>query len=309
MPIVNTDEPMTPEACISAIQKIVETYPFARSEILTTTAYGRPIRTLVIGRGGRKVIFTGAHHANEWITATLLLKFGEELCRAIASGGSLYGIPARLFQANVTIYMVPMVNPDGVALVTGELKPGCIAMRNARSISERYPWIPFPDGWKANLLGVDLNLQYPAGWMTARSIKYAQGYNSPAPRDYVGSAPLTQRESIALYGYTEYIAPALVLAFHTQGGVIYWQFRNIPVPGARALAEEFARLSGYSMEEVPENSSYAGYKDWFIQRYNRPGFTIEVGRGENPLPISQFPEIYRDNLGILTTAALGLPTD
>ena len=32
---------------------------------------------------------------------------------------------------------------------------------------------------------------------------------------------------------------------------------------------------------------------------NRPGYTIECGRGVNPLPITQFNEIYRDNLGIL----------
>lgn len=79
------------------------------------------------------------------------------------------------------------------------------------------------------------------------------------------------------------------------------------MPGAEALAAEFSRLSGYSVEETPENSAYAGFKDWFIQRYKRPGFTIEVGQGTNPLPLSQFDEIYRDNLGILTTAALGLP--
>ena len=101
--------------------------------------------------------------------------------------------------------------------------------------------------------------------------------------------------------------PALVLAYHTQGKVIYWQFQDIPVPGAQALAEEFARLSGYALEETPYASSFAGYKDWFIQRFRRPGFTIEAGEGENPLSIGQFPEIYRDNLGILVTAALGLP--
>jgi len=79
------------------------------------------------------------------------------------------------------------------------------------------------------------------------------------------------------------------------------------VPGARELAEEFARLSGYAVEDTPLESSFAGYKDWFIKYFRRPGFTIEAGLGENPLPIEQFDEIYRDNLGILTTAALGLP--
>ena len=81
------------------------------------------------------------------------------------------------------------------------------------------------------------------------------------------------------------------------------------MPGARELGEEFARVSGYSLEEVPFESSFAGYKDWFIQRFRRPGYTIEVGEGENPLPLSQFDEIYRDNMGILTTAALGLPEE
>lgn len=58
-------------------------------------------------------------------------------------------------------------------------------------------------------------------------------------------------------------------------------------------------LAGYSVENVPYNSSFAGYKDWFIQNYDRPGYTIESGIGQNPLPITQFDEIYRDNLGIL----------
>ena len=89
--------------------------------------------------------------------------------------------------------------------------------------------------------------------------------------------------------------------------MIYWQFRDYQVPGAEALAREFARLSGYALEDTPYESSFAGYKDWFIQQFRRPGFTIEVGQGENPLPLSQFDKIYRDNLGILTTAALGLP--
>ena len=59
--------------------------------------------------------------------------------------------------------------------------------------------------------------------------------------------------------------------------------------------------SGYTLELTPEFAAYAGYKDWFIQTYNRPGYTIEVGKGVNPLPLSQFDEIYKDNIGILVT--------
>ena len=122
----------------------------------------------------------------------------------------------------------------------------------------------------------------------------------------MGRAPLNQLESRALAGYTEFIDPALVLAYHSQGKEIYWQFGDYQVPGARELGEEFARVSGYSLAETPYASSFAGYKDWFIQYFRRPGYTIEVGTGENPLPLSQFDEIYRDNLGILVTGAKGL---
>ena len=298
---------MTSELCNETILRITEEYPFCRSEILTTTAFQRPVRTLVIGNGQRKVIFSAAHHANEWITAPVLLKFVEELAAALRSGGRVYGVPAQTIANNVTIYTVPMVDPDGVDLVTGAIEPGSLQYETARALAENYPSIPFPDGWKANLLGVDLNLQYPAGWRQAREIKFSQGFTRPGPRDYVGRAPLNQRESIALAGFTEFIDPALVLAYHTQGQVIYWQFRDYEVPGARELGEEFARISGYSLEDTPYESSFAGYKDWFIQNFRRPGYTIEVGLGENPLPLEQFDNIYRENVGILVTAALGLP--
>jgi g-D-glutamyl-meso-diaminopimelate peptidase len=131
-----------------------------------------------------------------------------------------------------------------------------------------------------------------------------QGFDRPAPRDYVGRAPLDQKESRALAGYTEFLDPALVLAFHSQGKQIYWKYQDIEIPGARELGEIFAKRSGYSLEDTPYASGFAGYKDWFILRFGKPGYTIEVGAGENPLPLDQFPEIYRDNLGILVTAAV-----
>ena len=307
MTIVRTDLPMTSELCEQTIRQLVEIYPFLETEVLTTTAFGRPLHAIEIGDGDREVMFTAAHHANEWITTPLLLKFLEELCEAYQTGGKIYGVPAKTILKYSSIHLVPMVDPDGVDLVTGAIRPQTPEYNIARQIAGDFPDVPFPDGWKANLLGVDLNLQYPAGWLIAREIKFSQGFDRPAPRDYVGRAPLSQKETKALAEYTEDVDPELVLAFHTQGKAIYWQFRDYPVPGARALGEEFARLSGYSLEDTPYESSFAGYKDWFIQNFRRPGFTIEAGSGTNPLPLSQFDEIYRDTLGILVTAATGLP--
>lgn len=306
MSIVKTDVPITSATCNRMIQEIVSAYPFCRTELLTATAFGRSVRSLIIGSGPRKVLYTAAHHANEWVTALVLLKFAEELAAAIAENGQIFGKNARELSETATIYLVPMVDPDGVDLVVGAIGVGSPQYNIAKHFADNYPEIPFPSGWKANLLGVDLNLQYPAGWLQAREIKFSQGFTSPAPRDYVGAYPLNQAESKALAAYTERVDPALVLAYHTQGKEIYWQFQDYEVPEARALGEEFARLSGYTLTEAPFNSSFAGYKDWFIKYFRRPGYTIEAGIGENPLPIGQFDEIYRDNLGILVTGAAGL---
>ena len=304
MAIVNTTVPITSQSCENMILQLTRTYPFCRSELLTRTAFQRPVRTLVIGNGPRKVIYSAAHHANEWLTSLVLLKFAEELAEAIQSGGTLFDRDAKTIQETATIYMVPMVDPDGVDLVVGEITEGNIQYDLARRLAQDYPTISFPDGWKANLLGVDLNLNYPAGWLQAREIKFSQGFTTPGPRDYVGRAPLNQFETKALAGYTEFIDPELVLAYHSQGKEIYWSFQDYEVPGARELGEEFARVSGYTLTEPAFNSSFAGYKDWFIQNFRKPGYTIEVGRGVNPLPLEQFDEIYRDNLGILVLAAL-----
>ena len=195
-----------------------------------------------------------------------------------------------------------MVDPDGVNLVTGQIPAGSTLYENAEKLNTF--GLPFPEGWKANIAGTDLNLNYPAGWEEARRIKYAQGFTSPAPRDFVGDYPLSAPESRAMAQFTKNLSPRLILAYHSQGEIIYWKFADYDPPRSFEIAQRFSAVSGYSVETTPENSGYAGYKDWFIQENNLPGYTIEVGRGASPLPLEQFPKIFSDNLGILMLAPL-----
>ena len=274
-------------------------YPMLTASEIGKSVLGAPLHLLRLGRGAARVLYNATHHANEWITTPLLMKFTEALARADAYRGQIYGKSARALLDDATLAVIPCVNPDGLDLVTGELRSGT-DYAAAYAIAADYPGIAFPNGWKANIRGTDLNLQYPAGWETAREIKYAQGFISPAPRDFVGSAPLRAPESKALYEYTRSYSPALTLSYHTQGCVIFWKYLDFDPPGAYAIAQAFSAVSSYAVSETPYASGYAGYKDWFIQDYDRPGYTVEAGFGGNPLPLTEFDRVYGENLGILT---------
>ena len=274
-------------------------YPFLEIGEIGRSVLGKPIQYIKIGRGNKEVFYNASFHANEWINSPVVMKFLEHYARAFVNNQNIFGYNAKSLFYNTTLYVVPMVNPDGVDLVTGSMQNVDIAYQNAQEIANNFPNIPFPSGWKANIEGIDLNLQFPAGWEQARKIKYAQGFNKPAPRDFVGYQPLIAPEAIAVYNFTLKRNFRLVIAYHTQGREIYWNFQNYNPPRGEYIGKRFSEVSGYALEEVPYNSSFAGYKDWFIQNYNRPGYTIESGLGQNPLPISQFDEIYRNNLGIL----------
>jgi len=301
-PVVPEDVPMSHELCAYCVEGLTARYPFLTGFRWGESVLGRPLWGLRWGTGARRVFYSAAHHGNEWITAALLLRFAEALCAARAADEGIYGVEASALWARATIELAPLVNPDGVDLVTGAIEDAAI-VQDAAGLAAAYPAIPFPSGWKANIRGVDLNLQYPAGWEQAREIKFAQGYTQPGPRDYVGEAPLSAPESRALYHQSLAFDPARILAWHTQGEVIYWKYLDYEPAGSRALAEKFSAASGYAYEETPYASGFAGYKDWFIERFNRPGYTIEAGLGENPLPLSQLPEIWQRCLGILVLCA------
>ena len=261
-------------------------YPFLRQATFGRSVMGRPLRYLAFGEGERTGIFTAAHHANEWITAPALLRYVGSLAGAYARGDQ----EAQNIYQNTRLYFIPLVNPDGVDLVTGALDEGFYSER-AQEIAAGYPDVPFPNGWKANIRGTDLNLQYPAGWDQAKEIKFAQGWVSPAPRDYVGASPLSASESRALYSLTRQLSPKLALALHTQGEVIYWQYQGYAPEDAEELAGKLAAASGYALDTVPDESSFAGYKDWVIDSLDTPAFTVECGLGESPLPLEQLGSI------------------
>lgn len=268
--VVQTDISYTYNILQMNIKSFSVLYPFIEIGSIGNSVMGKSIPYLKIGSGTKEVFYNASIHANEWITSPVLMKFLENLSLAYVNDSYIYGYLARNLLNSVSIYIVPMINPDGVDLVTGAINKNTDYYKNAQRIANDYPKIAFPNGWKANVQGVDLNLQFPAEWEKAKEIKFSQGFISPAPRDFVGSRPLVALEAVALYRFTISHNFRLILAYHTQGRVIYWRFLDYLPPASYYIGEQFARSSGYLLEDTPFSSSFAGYKDWFIQNYNLP---------------------------------------
>ena len=241
-PVVPTDIPWCSELLAYCVRGLGARYPGLVRQVIGHSVRVTPLYALTLGEGRRRVLFTGGHHANEWITVPLLMRYAEALLSSRAAGEAVGGYSAEEILLTARITLVPCVDPDGMDLVTGALPPRASA--RAEAIAASWPGIPFPAGWKANLEGTDLNLQYPAMWERAREIKFAQGYDRPAPKDYVGPAPLSAPESKALADCTRELDPELILAYLTQGSVIYWRYLDKEPEVARELGLRLPAASG-----------------------------------------------------------------
>jgi len=276
------------------ILALEQAYPFWRTQTIGSSVLGKPITAFKLGEGPRKLHVNAAMHANEWITTPLLMTFAEDIAVAYASGDKLGGYNIRALLKQMSVWFVPLVNPDGVELVQEGLRPGhpmYNELLDWNCGSERFV------RWKSNARGIDLNDQFPAFWEEEVVRRAAVG---PCRRDFPGDQPLSEPEAQALADFTREEQFDMVVALHTQGQEIYWNYRGYEPPEAESIAHRLGRAGGY--KPVKLKGSDAGYKDWFIYEFRRPGFTVEVGYGVNPLPLSDFQDLYDELRPLLLSA-------
>ncbi|WP_338042351.1 M14 family metallocarboxypeptidase [Paenibacillus alba] len=281
------------ETLCEELHRLGKIYPFLQVGVMGESVMGKSIPALRIGQGARELHIQAAIHANEWITTPLIMQFVEDLACSYARGTAWHGSNVRRLLSEYSLWVVPMVNPDGVELVL----QGVEEHPHREQLLEWNGGSLDFSGWKANIRGVDLNDQFPAYWEEEAARRVQLG---PGPRDYGGEAPLTEPEAAAMVRFTEIHPFEIVVALHTQGREIYWNYRGYEPPESEMYAERLSLAGNY--QAVKLSDSDAGYKDWFIQQFRKPGFTVEVGCGENPLPVESFASLYAELVPILLTA-------
>lgn len=274
-------------------------YPFLDARPIGSSVLGRELYALTLGHSNQRILYAAAFHAQEWITALLVLRLCEDICATLHSGVRLEDMDLRRALSGRSLFFVPVVNPDGVEIAMHGAKS---ALVYAEAVRERGG--DTPGLWQANACGVDLNRNYDAGWSIAHAEEAGLGVNGPGPRRYGGPTPESEPETQALIRLCRQTPFCHAIALHTQGEEIYWKYGDHTPPKGRIMAEIMAVSSGYTVTKPDPVASHAGFKDWFIQEFHRPGFTFECGKGENPLPLSDFEPLYARLRETLLLAAL-----
>lgn len=176
-------------------------------------------------------------------------------------------------------WFIPLMNPDG-ALLTEQ------GVLSAAENKREFLTALQPNGdfslWKANGRGVDLNVNFNAGFGKGR-----QNVFSPASENYVGGYPCSEAETKALRAFTNKIRPDYTVSYHTKGEEIYFEYGQTGKRLERDLflANLIAETTGYRIKKTTD--SHGGYKDWCILKHKIPSFTIEVGSDDLIHPISK----------------------
>lgn len=229
---------------------------------------GRDIFALSSGCAKNCPLIAGGFHGMEYLTVLAALRFAHEL------------------DFDKSVCIVPCVNPDGTE----------IALHGETEEERR---------WQANARGVDVNHNFNADWENVKRREHEAGIFCPGATRFGGDFPESEPETRALTNLCRRSRFSRVLALHSQGREIYWDFGDCTPKECKTLADKMGEVSGYAVASPEPLATGGGFKDWFIQTFHRCGFTVEMGLGQNPLPLSDFEGEYPVVKRILNTFLSG----
>lgn len=256
--------------------RLMEDFPRIRVFEIGRSVMGKPIFCMKSGEGEKKLLLVGAHHGLESITSALIMRFLREY------------ETVRYKTDKIAVYAVPMLNPDGVNLAIHGIN---WSNSYHRALILKTGLCRVKRRWQANANGVDINHNYDAGWKAVK--RY------PCASKYAGEYPESEPETKAVTALIRRENFDALIAFHSQGREIYYGFSGKEQERAKIIAEKMAKASGYSAAKPVGTASFGGLKDWFIDELSGLGFTVEVGKGKNPLPMSHLDGILEENIPLI----------
>jgi g-D-glutamyl-meso-diaminopimelate peptidase len=285
--IVRTKGVYSYERMIEHLQALADQYDLLTVDIIGESVEKRAIYLIKLGHGKKKLLLDGAHHGSEWISSFLLMTMIEHYAYHYHTGQPFYEYDVRELLSTYTLYIVPMVNPDGVEIVAS----------NGRS-SPNYDRLVAMNGgsrtfirWKANARGVDLNRQYPTNW------HLAQNYGPPQPgwANYAGKQPLTEPEVKVLDRLHQQEQFSAYLTYHSVGNEVFYYYYQTGswLERDRRLAQAVASHTGYQLRH--SSGGIGGMaRDHVVTTYQIPTMIIELGINKTK-PLPEFAGMWERN--------------
>ncbi len=270
------------------LEELKSQFDFLDITSIGKSILGKSIPLITLGTGNKSVIYIAGHHGMEWITCALLIKFLNDVCKEYANGTHIFEISTRILLETRKIYILPMLNPDGIDYSIHGVSKNNILAKRLIKINDGNDF----SNWQANARGVDLNHNYNSGFLEYKTIEKNLKLYNGAPSKYSGEYPESEPETRAICNFVRWAKPELALTLHTQGEEIYYTSGEMSCKNSLSIAKTISRLTGYRISLPSGTAKYGGFTDWFIEEFEKPSFTLECGLGINPLPFSDFEKIY-----------------
>jgi predicted deacylase len=199
-----------------------------------TSSQGRSINAYYFGNGATTVLYTGAIHGSEASTKSLMDRWIQDL-----------ETKARNIPAHITVVVVPMINPDGIAR-----------------------------GSRASFNNVDLNRNFAT---TDWQKDITTVGNQPFPGGG-GDVAMSEPETKAVAGLAQRLRPKVILSYHSIGSMVAANQAG----NSTGLAATYAQLSGYrnitgQSDATFEYSVTGTADDWYAQAIGVPSILVELG--------------------------------
>jgi carboxypeptidase T len=288
-----------PERAEAKARQLAKDYPeWARFEEIGKTLKNRNLVAVAItapnptGAPRPAVIFDALHHAREIITPDVALDLAEGLLKDAKSGKP----ETRALLEQFTVWVVPMVNPDGSNIVWTS---DSMWRKNARPVN-------------GTVRGVDINRNYAYQWGACDGSS-----GNPTSETYRGTSPASEPETQALAKLGERIRPVGGITFHSYGELVLYPYGcEDKFTPENALME---RLGHDIARNIPSDDGgtyqagttwqmlYAvdgGSKDFFFSQFGTLEFTIEIGTDFHPPWSERDPTVAK-----IKKAAVGFMED
>ncbi len=258
------------------LQKFTQRYPDFYTTVIARSILGRDIDCYRLGSGARNIAIVGAHHGMEYISGAVAYDLIDFLAEKSTRGLTCYGVNVEILLQMFTFWIIPCLNPDGVQLCTEGITKTPLYDRQVRMNGGSLDF----STWQANARGVDLNHNYAEGFFAYKAIEREENISAGKTR-FSGEYPESEPEARGMANFIRTVMPTAVVSFHTQGGEIF----SSPKDARTArIAGKLADAVGYKSAYPTSHAAYGGLCDYTGAQLRIPSFTVELGRGKNPLP-------------------------